>query len=74
MMNSIEAMVYCLGFVDQTPEDGEFLSQRVYDCNGDPHWFAFSAPDKSKVRLCSESPTPFASSLLPYRFSREKID
>jgi hypothetical protein len=66
-MTAIEAMVYCLGFVSDVSEDGEFRSQTVYDCNGDPHWFAWAGDEPT---MCSESLTPFSEKLVPYRLSR----
>jgi len=67
-MTAVEAMIYCLGFVNDVPEDGEFLSQTAYDCNGEPHWFSWN---KDNPRMCSESMTPFSNLLAPYRYSRE---
>jgi len=67
-MTATEAMIYCLGFVSDVPEDGEYRSQTVYDCNGEPHWFAW---ETDRPRMCSESPTPFSNSLSPYRYFRE---
>ncbi len=63
-MNSIEAMIYCLGFTNDTMEDGSFYSQTVYDCNGEPHWFIWT---NESPKMCSETPDPFSSRLAPYR-------
>lgn len=68
-MTAIEAIIYCLGFVNEVEEDGEFRSQTVYDCNGEPHWFAWK---NSEPRMCSESPYPFSNKLIPYRLSRRQ--
>lgn len=68
-MDAIEAMIYCIHFVDENPTDGEFHSQTAFDKFGDPHWVAWSVKDGEDAipRLCSGSPTPFAKSLEPYR-------
>ena len=63
-MNDIEAMIYCLGVVSDVSEEGEYRSRSVYDRNGEPHWFAWTA--WVGTVMCSESPTPFAKSLAPY--------
>lgn len=72
-MNAIEAMIYCLGFVNDTPEDGYIKSQTVYDRDGEAHWFAWHIVDlrRATPEPCSETPTPFARNLAPYRMSRE---
>ncbi len=74
-MNVIDAMIYCLGFISETPEDGEYRSQTVYDKNGDPHWFAWDIDYGKDARplLCSESSrgSPFVASLEPYRLFKE---
>jgi hypothetical protein len=62
-VTAIEAMIYCLGFVNDVPEDGEFRSQTAYDCNGEPHWFSWTG---DIPKMCSESPTPFANDLVPF--------
>jgi len=69
-MTSIEAMIYCLGFVNDVLEDNEFHSQTAYDCNGNPHWFAWC---KDAPRMCSESDAPFSNELAPYSTSKQKI-
>lgn len=68
-MNAIEAIIYCLGYVHDEPEDGEYQSQTVYDKDGESHWVAWEA-SKGKFavpRFCSGSPTPFTEELSPYR-------
>lgn len=68
-MTATEAMTYCLGFVDESPTDGEYQSRTVYDVYGAPHWIAWRAAhgkDASPM-LHSGSPTPFAENLEPYR-------
>jgi len=69
VMTAIEAICYCIGFVDDVEEDGEFRSSTAFDCNGDPHWFAWK---NDEPRMCSESPFPFSNKLAPYRLSREE--
>lgn len=62
-MTALDAMVYCLGFVDA---DGH--SQTVYDRHGDPHWFGFLC---GVPKMCSESPVgPFVEQLQPYSMSK----
>lgn len=70
-MTAIDALIYCIGFVDDRIEDGDHRSQTAYDVNGDPHWVAWSAVNRSfcSPRLCSESIAPFAAYLQPYRVS-----
>jgi len=78
-MNAIEAIIYCLGFVEDTPSDREYKSQTVYDKHGSPHWIAwpqlekepyFSAEIASTPRFCSEVACPFVKYLEPYRTSK----
>lgn len=66
-MTAIEAIIYCLGFVSDVEEDGAFHSQTAYDCNGEPHWFAWKNDEPT---MCSESPHPFSKKLEPYRLTR----
>jgi hypothetical protein len=68
-MNAIEAIIYCLGFVNETPEDYEFHSQTAYDKYGHRHWISWQASHgkKASPRFCSSGPTPFAECLGPYR-------
>lgn len=68
-MTAIEAIIYCLGFINDIEEDGELHSQTVYDCNGEAHWFAWK---KDEPKMCSESPYPFSNKLSPYRHTRQK--
>ena len=67
-MTAIEAMIYCLGFVDEKARDGEYRSQTVYDAKGDPHWVIWLARHGqwATPKLCSEGPHPFAKALEPY--------
>lgn len=72
-MTAIEAMIYCLGEVGTTPEDGEICTRRVYDRCGYPHWIAWrmSHGKRAKPLLCSGSDiNPFAEMLEPYRKDR----
>ena len=67
-MTAIEAIIYCIGFVESSVVDGEYHSQVVYDKNGMPHWIAWDAKllwDASP-KFCSESSMPFAASLEPF--------
>lgn len=68
-MNAIEAIIYCLGFVNDVAEDGEYRSQTVYDVNGTPHWISWRAKyhDAQTPKFCSESAMPFVRILEPYR-------
>lgn len=68
-MTAIEAIIYCLGFVNDVAEDGEYHSQTAYDVNGDPHWIAWQAncPGAKIPKFCSESAFPFSEILEPYR-------
>jgi hypothetical protein len=69
-MTAVEALIYCLGFVGyDSPTDGEYHSLTVHDRHGQPHWVAWRVTDGADAvpHLCSESPTPFARSLQPYR-------
>jgi hypothetical protein len=67
-MDAIEAMIYCLGYVGDKPEDGEYASQKAFDKNGEAHWFAWRANNNKAAypRPCSGSPAPFAKYLEPY--------
>lgn len=71
-MTAIEAMIYCLGFIHDGPEDGEYWSQIAYDKNGYAHWFSWSVSHlRSAVpNVCSEVSIPFAAVLEPYRVSK----
>ena len=72
-MTAIEALIYCLGYVDETTvEDGEYRSQTVYDRNGEAHWVAWVAAygEDAEPRLCSGSPSQFTKRLEPYRLER----
>ena len=71
-MTAIEAMIYCLGFIEDTPgEDGECHSQTVYDKDGEPHWFSFDE-EQDHPELCSGScEAPFAKCLEPYSVSKK---
>lgn len=74
-MTAIEAMIYCLGFVSDIPEDGEFQSQVAYDRYGYEHWFAWrvSQGKRAKPLLCSSSDVnPFAEMLEPYTTYRNE--
>ena len=68
-MTAVEAIIYCLGFINETPEDGEYHSQICYDKNGQPHWISWSVKlgDDASPWLCSESSEgKFTKSLEPY--------
>ena len=68
-MTAIEAMIYCLGFVSDHEEDGEYHSQTVFDCDGNKHWFSW----KNNIpRMCSEYSDPFSEKLTPYRLSETR--
>lgn len=71
-MDAVEAIIYCLGYVHQVPEDGYFLSQRVFDKDMFPHWIAWGAKDPNDLfpSFCSETDKPFAKSLEPYTTSK----
>lgn len=72
-ITAVEALIYCLGFISDTPEDGEYTSQRAYDKNGNPHWVAWKVNKKDQAipLLCSENPDgSFIKALEPYRFSK----
>lgn len=69
-MTAIEALIYCLGFINETPEDEEYQSQFVHDRYGDKHWIAWDAKDfnRASPTFCSESPEGcFTRHLEPYR-------
>jgi hypothetical protein len=61
-------MIYCLSaqLGREIVEDGEMMTRRVLDKNGDSHWIAWPIIIFDKPRLCSSSPSPFAESLEPY--------
>ncbi len=63
-MDATEALIYCLGFKHDVLEDGEYHSQTAYDRNGHPHWVAWVG---GVPKLCSESRSPFAEFLGPYK-------
>ncbi len=67
-MNSIEAMIYCLGYISDKPEDGSYKSQTCYDKDKSPHWFEWSVTQKDfAIPIpCSESPDPFCKIREPY--------
>jgi hypothetical protein len=66
-MTAIEAIIYCLGYHDTTPEDGEIKSQVVYDRYGEFHWIAW----KDYVpKFCSECDLPFSREFEPYGTER----
>ena len=67
-MNAIEAIVYCLGFVNDVSEDGEFSSRLGYDVNKNPHWLSWEVKkgENAIPQFCSECATPFVKSLEPY--------
>ena len=77
-MTAIEAMVYCLGYVNDEPEDGDYQSQKVYDRNGDAHWFGWpvNPGDRAMPTLCSGSLhwNAFARCAEPYTISRVEGD
>lgn len=62
-MTAVQAMAYCLNFISKELEDGELKSILVYDCNGNPHWFAW---ENSVPRMCSETQESFSELLAPY--------
>jgi len=68
-MNAIEAIIYCLGFINDVAEDGEYHSQRAYDAYGHAHWISWQASrgKKASPRFCSSGPSPFAENFGPYR-------
>ena len=72
-MTAIEAMIYCLGFVSEEAEDGEYQSAIVYDKNGLPHWFAWrqAHSDEAIPFARSEAVRPFTAKLEPYRMGKE---
>lgn len=68
-MNAIEAIIYCLGFVNEVAEDGEYHSQTAYDKYGHGHWISWQASHGKKAlpRFCSSGPSPFAENFGPYK-------
>jgi len=66
LIDNVEAMKYCLGYVADYPEDGEFRTRRAFDKFGQPHWIAWDDKEDSCPRFCSESPYPFTPGLEPY--------
>jgi hypothetical protein len=69
-MTAIEAIIYCLGYHDTTPEDGEIKSQVVYDRNGEQHWIAWMHWKDGIPRFCSEYDRPFSREFEPYEPAR----
>ncbi len=67
-MNSIEAMIYCLGFINEEIEDGEYRSQTVYDRDNNPHWIAWevSMREYAVPQLQSEHGFPFCKIQEPF--------
>lgn len=64
-MTAADAIIYCLGFRSDTPEDGEYHSRAVLDRVGSPHWVAWK---DGVPRFCTSGPFPaFSESLAPYR-------
>lgn len=68
-MNAIIAIIYCLGFINDVAEDGEYHSQTAYDVYGDSHWISWqvSHGKDASPKFCSSSPSPFSENLAPYR-------
>ena len=55
-MTAVEAIIYCLGFINETPEDSYYHSQFCLDKNGIKHWIEFATDDDdSSPKLCTES-------------------
>lgn len=73
-MTAIEAIIYCLGYVGDIPDDGYFISQVVYDKHGDSHWISWECVEGAMAspRFCSSSCWEFSKSLEPYRMTREQ--
>ena len=69
-MTVIEAMIYCLGYIDKTPEDGFYKSQVCYDRNGNHHWIQFRVEPGSRALgepfFASDRSDCWTASLEPY--------